>query len=175
VNFTKTIFAGLMAAAALTMTVNVIRSLRAGALAPANPWNAATLEWSTSSPPPPYNFHPEPMIGSRDPIWDDPKDMPVVTGVRSDRKEVLVTRLLDAQPDHRYHSVEPNIWPFVSALATAALFIGSIFTPWAVVWGSIPVTIALILWFWPKRQDINDEAEPIEKALPELKAASGEA
>jgi cytochrome c oxidase subunit I+III len=35
------------------------------------------------------------------------------------------------------------------------LFIGSIFTPWAVVWGSIPVAVALIGWFWPKT--IEDE------------------
>jgi cytochrome c oxidase subunit 1 len=171
-NFAATIGAAFMAAAMLTITANVIRSLRSGAAAPQNPWNASTLEWAAASPPRPYNFHPEPMIGSRDPVWDDPKDMPVVVGVRSDRKEVLVTRLLDAQPDHRYHSPEPSIWPFIAALATTALFIGSIFTPWAVVWGSIPVTIALILWFWPKHHDINDETHPVEKARPQLEAAS---
>jgi heme/copper-type cytochrome/quinol oxidase subunit 1 len=40
-NFTATIGAALMAAAVLTMTVNVIRSLRGGAAAPSNPWNAS--------------------------------------------------------------------------------------------------------------------------------------
>ena len=174
-NLAATVGAAFMGAAVIAITTNAVRSLRAGEPASANPWNAATLEWSAASPPPPYNFHPEPVIGSRDPVWEDPADMPVVTGVRSDRKEVLVTRLLDAQPDHRYHSVEPSIWPFVAALATTALFIGSIFTPWAVVWGSIPVTITLIFWFWPKRPDVNDESEPIEKAMPQLEAASGKA
>ncbi len=172
-NFAATIGAGLMGVAALTMTVNVIRSLRAGLPAPPNPWQAATLEWATASPPPPYNFHPEPMVGSRDPIWDDPPDMPVVTGLRSDRKEVLVTRLLDAQPDHRYHSVEPSPWPFLAAIATTAMFIGSIFTPWAIVWGSIPIAITLIAWFWPGKKDINDETHPPERAEPQLEAASG--
>jgi cytochrome c oxidase subunit 1 len=177
-NFAATIGAGLMAAAAITMTINVIRSLRVGEPAPANPWHAATLEWSTSSPPPPFNFHPEPMVGSRDPVWDDPKDMPIITGVRSDRKEVLVTRLLDAQPDHRYRSPEPSPWPFWAAVATTALFIGSIFTPWAVVWGAIPVAITLIIWFWPISKTINDEtrfdpgASPPERAKSELEAAS---
>jgi cytochrome c oxidase subunit I len=174
-NFAATIGAALMAAAVLAFTANVVRSLRSGDRAPANPWNAATLEWATTSPPPPYNFHPSPLVGSRDPLWDDPPDMPVITGVRSDRRELLVTRVLDAHPDHRFHSVEPNIWPFVAALATTALFIGSIFTPWAVVWGAVPVTIALILWFWPRPADLNDEAMPIEKAVPKLEAASGEA
>jgi cytochrome c oxidase subunit I+III len=31
------------------------------------------------------------------------------------------------------------------------LFVGSIFTPWAVVWGTVPVAIALTAWFWPPR------------------------
>jgi hypothetical protein len=35
-------------------------------------------------------------------------------------------------------------------VATTVLFISSIFTPWAVVWASIPVGIALTAWFWPK-------------------------
>ena len=172
-NFVATIGAGLMAAAALTITFNAIRSLRVGERAPDNPWHAATLEWATSSPPPPYNFHPEPLIGSRDPLWDDPPDMPVITGVRSDRKEVLVTRLLDATPDHRYHSPESSVWPFWAALATTAMFIGSIFTPWAVVWGAIPVTVALIFWFWPRGEDVNDETHPPERGKPQLQAASG--
>ena len=174
-NLAATAGAVLMAAGVMTIAVNAFRSLRSGAAAAPNPWQAATLEWSTASPPPPYNFHPLTVVGSRDPLWDDAAEMPVVVGVRSDRKEVLVTRLLDAEPDHRYHSPEPNVWPFFTALATTALFIGSIFTPWAVVWGAIPMAITLILWFWPKREDVNDETHPPAKALPQLEAASGRA
>jgi cytochrome c oxidase subunit I+III len=36
-------------------------------------------------------------------------------------------------------------------------FVGSIFTPWAVVWGSIPIAIALIGWFWPSREETAQE------------------
>jgi cytochrome c oxidase subunit I+III len=174
-NLTATIGAGFMAAAVLTITFNAVRSLRAGAPAPANPWNASTLEWSAASPPAPYNFHPETTVGSRDPLWDDSPDLPVITGVRSDRKEVLVTRLLDAAPDHRYHSPEPSVWPFWAALATTAMFIGSIFTPWAVVWGSLPVAITLIKWFWPTDETVNHETHPPEHGRPQLDAASGHA
>ena len=59
--------------------------------------------------------------------------------------------MLDALPDLRLLFPSPSIWPFISAVATTVLFIGSIFSPWAVVWGSVPVTIALIGWFWPNR------------------------
>jgi cytochrome c oxidase subunit 1 len=33
----------------------------------------------------------------------------------------------------------------------SGLFIGSIFTPWAVVWGAIPTFVGMVLWFWPKK------------------------
>jgi cytochrome c oxidase subunit I+III len=42
-------------------------------------------------------------------------------------------------------------------VATTILFIGSIFTPWAIVWGSIPVAIALIFWFWPRRGEVAQD------------------
>jgi cytochrome c oxidase subunit 1 len=174
-NLTASLGAILMAAAVITITINAIRSLRAGAPAPDNPWGASTLEWATSSPPPPYNFHPERVIGSRDPLWTDPPALPLVVGIRSDRREVLITRLLDAEPDHRYHSPDPSIWPFLSAVAVTIMLIASIFTPWAVVWGSIPPVITLIAWFWPKRNDVNDETHPLDKARPQLEEARGPA
>jgi cytochrome c oxidase subunit 1 len=37
-----------------------------------------------------------------------------------------------------------------AAIATTVMLIWSIFSPWAVVWGSIPIAITLIGWFWPK-------------------------
>jgi cytochrome c oxidase subunit I len=133
--------------------VDAVLALRAGAEAPANPWEAGTLEWGTSSPPPNSGFIEPPTVGGRDPLWDDPPDQPVVVGLRSDVRDVLVTHVLDAEPDHRLEFPEPSIWPLVTALATTALFIGSIFTPWAVVYGSVPVFIAMVGWFWPKSPD----------------------
>jgi cytochrome c oxidase subunit 1 len=56
----------------------------------------------------------------------------------------------------------PSIWPFVSTITVTVLFIGSIFTPWAVVWGSIPVAAAVTLWFWPRR-DITEQHLAVEK------------
>ena len=76
---------------------------------------------------------------------------PVVTGLRTDARDLLVTYVLDAEPDHRTVFPEPSIWPLLAALATTGLFIGSIFTPWAVPIGAIPVAITLTGWFWPKK------------------------
>ncbi len=35
-----------------------------------DPWDAWTLEWSTTSPPPEYNFETPPVVRSRRPLWD---------------------------------------------------------------------------------------------------------
>lgn len=42
----------------------LIVSLFKGRKAPANPWGAATLEWTCTSPPPYYNFEHAPAVGS---------------------------------------------------------------------------------------------------------------
>ena len=64
-----------------------------------------------------------------------------------------MTTLLDASPHHRLAVPAPTIWPLLAAIATTVMFVSSIFTPWAVVWGSIPIAIALIAWFWPTSEE----------------------
>jgi cytochrome c oxidase subunit I len=58
------------AVAILIFVFNLVRSAKRGKQAGNDPWDAWTLEWSTSSPPPEYNFATLPVVRSRRPLWD---------------------------------------------------------------------------------------------------------
>jgi cytochrome c oxidase subunit I len=69
-NLIVTIGAFFQAVGILVFVVNLLWSLRKGEPAGNDPWDAWTLEWSTSSPPPDYNFATTPVVRSRRPLWD---------------------------------------------------------------------------------------------------------
>jgi cytochrome c oxidase subunit 1 len=54
----------------LVFVTNLLWSYFRGRVASHDPWDAWTLEWSTSSPPPVYNFASIPVVKSRRPLWD---------------------------------------------------------------------------------------------------------
>jgi cytochrome c oxidase subunit 1 len=149
-NLLSTIGAIVVALSVLLSVVNGVVSLYRGAIASDDPWDAASLEWATSSPPPVFNFAHVPVVESRTPLWDVDGELPVVTGLRVDDKELLLTTVVSATPDLREPIPQASPWPFISAIATGVLFISSIFSPWAILFGAIPVAIALTAWFWPK-------------------------
>jgi cytochrome c oxidase subunit I+III len=131
-------------------TINLVHSARKGTPAGSNPWDAGTLEWATASPPPSYNFPRIPVVTHAEPLWAERDSLPVVTGLRVDARELVVSTVAEALPDIREKSASPSIWPLVAAAAVGGTFLWSIFTPWAVVWGALPIGVALVGWFWPK-------------------------
>ena len=157
-NLLSSIGASIVAVAIALFVLNMILAFKRGLVAPANPWGAPTLEWATDSPPPRYNFAHIPVAETRTPLWDSGETLPVVHGLRVNERELLLTTVLSASPDAREPSAEPSPWPFIAAIATAVLFIGSIFSPWALLFGAVPASIALIAWFWPKGPP---EPEPV--------------
>jgi cytochrome c oxidase subunit 1 len=69
-NLLSSIGAGLIALGILAFLANVWVSLRRRVPAGEDPWGAQTLEWATSSPPPPHNFDSLPPIASYAPLLD---------------------------------------------------------------------------------------------------------
>jgi cytochrome c oxidase subunit I len=157
-NLLSSIGGSVVALSVLLFVINLVASVRGGRVAGPNPWGGSSLEWATSSPPPAYNFAHIPLVTGRAPLWDSPGKLDVVHGLRVDDRELLLTTVLAADADVREPSASPSPWPFIAAVATSAMFICSIFSPWAVLIGAIPATIALIAWFWPKSP--TPSAEP---------------
>jgi len=158
-NFLSTAGAVVVDLSMALFVIDVVLSLWKGKAAGDNPWGAPTLEWSTTSPPPPYDFAAIPVVASREPLWAPPaqgEGPNHVTGLSTKTREGLVTTVLDALPDVRYSYPSPGIWPFVAACAVASWLVWSIFSNKGMLWGLIPPTIAFIAWFWPGKRETEE-------------------
>jgi len=69
-NFLITVGVFFQIAGVLVFVSNLVWSKLKGPAAGNDPWDAWTLEWTTTSPPPHYNFAVEPVVRSRRPLWD---------------------------------------------------------------------------------------------------------
>jgi hypothetical protein len=115
------------------------------------------------SPPPSYNFVYTPVVRSRHPLWETTVELPVVRGLRGDRREVLLTTAFDARPDAKHVGPAGSIWPLHTALCMGIVFIGSIFSPYFVLGGLGLSLIGLFGWGW----ESTGHAESELVALPD--------
>jgi cytochrome c oxidase subunit I len=165
-NLITSIGSVILAVGLLLLIVNVVRSLRHGALAGANPWDGSSLEWSTTSPPPTYNFAVIPVVASRHPLWED--RLPgsghrssVHAGLLLDRgRETLATSVLDGEPSLILRMPGDSLTPLLLTLAIAAVFIGLLVHAWwLAALGGAGIVVALVFWLWPERR-LGQVAEP---------------
>ena len=157
VNLVITLGAYLFALGVLLFLVNVWRSLKGGERAGANPWDAPSLEWATSSPPPPYNFAVIPTVASRYPLWEDR-----LTGhsgqsatdegfLLDDGRETIGTSALDATPDVILRMPGDSYAPLWLALLLALLFLGMLLHSWWLFGVALFATfVASVCWLWPE-------------------------
>ena len=164
VNLFISVGAFLFASGVLLFLYNVFEGLTRGAPAGPNPWDAPTLEWSMSSPPPVYNFAVIPLIASRHPLWEDRLDE---TGDRSilhegylldQGKETLAVTPLDGQPDVILKMPGDSWLPFALSLALLVFFLGALFQAGTIAGlGGAGALVVLILWFRPHRRIATEE------------------
>ncbi len=150
-NLVSTIGSLVLGASVLVFVVNAIVSLRRGVIAGDNPWEAATLEWSTSSPPPHYNFAVIPRVTSRLPLWDRhhperlpqrPEDeMHVVGGGNPGGKAHDPGEDGETDEHHEPHMPNPSKYPVIAALGLTIAPIGVMLKPEH----GIPVFLAVTL------------------------------
>jgi cytochrome c oxidase subunit 1/cytochrome c oxidase subunit I+III len=127
-NELETAGAYLLAAGLVLVVVNLAVSFVKGVAAGANPWGGETLEWATSSPPPPYNYAVIPTVSSAYPMWDDADRRR--DSERLDRGEGLLARghetpastVQDANLDEVLSMPPHSPWPLICGLVLAFMF-----------------------------------------------------
>jgi cytochrome c oxidase subunit 1 len=134
-NIIVSLGAYLLAASILLFIYNVAWSLKKGPIAGPNPWDGGTLEWSTTSPPPVYNFRDLPDVQHRDPLWAEKYGLSHGEG-EEEEHEIVVTfagkdvgvahapdeheavqkeRRSGADDEHSVHLPNPSYYPIIAA------------------------------------------------------------
>lgn len=157
-NMTTSIGSFILAVGILLLFVNIFVSRKRGAIAGDNPWDAPTLEWSMSSPPPPYNFAVIPVVATRHPLWEDrlkesEEHSRVHQGPMLDHgKETLGTSALDGEPEVILKMPEDSHAPLLLTIALAALFAGLAVHSWWLIGSAVlGCAAAILVWMWPER------------------------
>jgi cytochrome c oxidase subunit 1 len=132
----------LVAFSTLIFLTNVIVSLvmKRGEPAGNDPWDARTLEWSISSPPPEYNFAEVPEVTSRDEFWhqkytedDEGRLLPLPSGGAADAAAD------HSRDGHGIHLPSPSIYPLVMAFGLLPIGYAAVYQNW------IPLVIGVLI------------------------------
>ena len=78
-------------------------------------------------------------------------------GLSAEIREGLTTTVVGALPDTRYAYPQPEIWPFVAALAVTFWLVWSLWSVPGFAWGLIPPAIAFTAWYWPDKKESIEE------------------
>jgi cytochrome c oxidase subunit I+III len=128
-NLSETIGAFILTAGLLLIFANLAYSCFRGAPAGPDPFFGGTLEWATTSPPPPYNFPVIPTVRSAYPNWDvqdrraDAARLERGELVLDEGHETPASTVVDAVPDEIVEMPGESPWPLAVAVCTGLLFV----------------------------------------------------
>jgi cytochrome c oxidase subunit I+III len=188
-NLLSSIGAFLFAGGVLLSLFNFFRSLRAGRPAGDNPWDADTLEWSNSSPPPNAQFPRIPVVRDRHPLWDEhwrqermrPEETPARDREAQEDVEqmahwptrwrgALVVSVTEGRPLAVVHMPRRSFAPFIMSVGFLVLFAALIVDRTTIMAvGAGIIAVALIMWFWPQDTEtaaMEEMQGPEPKELP---------
>ena len=144
----------VIAVSLIIFVYNFVRSIRKGEVAGDNPWRAWTLEWATSSPPPPGNFTSLPVVHSERPLYDlEQAELAATEGGQA--PEVYT---LPPEPE------QSTAAPFWVALALLVIAIGLLSTPVVIALGVLFLLVVLAVWMaagWVEPELPEDGRPPV--------------
>jgi cytochrome c oxidase subunit 1/cytochrome c oxidase subunit I+III len=154
-NALESVGAYVLAAGLLLIVVNLALSLFANIGAKSEPYVGDTLEWATSSPPPPYNYAVIPTVTSAYPMWDeadrerDNQRLARGEGLLELGHESPATTAEDAILDEILSFPSHSIWPPVSALTLTGVFAMLVLGHYLIALGFLALgALTLIGWHW---------------------------
>src|SRR3954471_23011668 len=128
-NLAETLGSYLLTAGLLLIFANLVWSRFRGAPSGPDPFHGGTLEWTTSSPPPPYNFAVIPQVSSPYPNWDaedrerDRQRLASGDGLLDEGHETLISSVKDGELDAVLDMPSDSPWPILLAGALAGIFV----------------------------------------------------
>jgi cytochrome c oxidase subunit 1/cytochrome c oxidase subunit I+III len=154
-NLVETIGSYLLGAGLLLIVANLVHSRFRGAPAGNDPFQGDTLEWTTTSPPPPYNYPVIPTVSSPYAAWDhedreeDARRLAAGELVLERGHETPATTVLDAESEQILEMPSSSPWPPLLALALALVFTMLLLGHWttAIVFGGLALAM-LAGWHW---------------------------
>jgi cytochrome c oxidase subunit I+III len=142
-NLVETIGAFILTVGLLMIFANLAWSCFRGAPSGPDPFHGGTLEWTTSSPPPPYNFLVIPTVESPYPNWDR-SDTALDVG---EGHETPTSTVRDGLLDEVVRMPSESGWPIVLAAAVSVLFV-MLLTSHVIVAGVFAGLAGLVLVAW---------------------------
>jgi cytochrome c oxidase subunit 1/cytochrome c oxidase subunit I+III len=159
-NLSETIGAFILTAGLLMIFGNLAWSRFRGPMAGPDPFGGGTLEWATTSPPPPYNFPVIPVVRSAYPNWDvedrqaDRARLRRGELVFDEGHETPAATVVDAVPDEVLEMPSESPWPLALAGCAAGLFVMLLVRHYVVA-GVFALLAILVLgaWHWKEPQE----------------------
>ncbi|HEX9697490.1 MAG TPA: cytochrome c oxidase subunit I [Actinomycetota bacterium] len=147
-NLVSTAGSLLLAVSVLAFIFTVFISRKGkGAKAGGDPWDARTIEWTTPSPPPEYNFVEIPEVHALDDFWhrkyvENPegRPVPVPAGAQASSEPHGTAEELGI------HMPSPSYMPLLAAFGFPMIGYGVIYKPWWAIPGAIVLIIGLFGW-----------------------------
>ena len=154
----------VLAIGVLMFLINVVYTTRTAGVAPADPWDARSLEWMTSSPPAEHNFDAIPTVHELDEFFHRKYEENEATGEIhqvSTYEEIMADEATRA--DKHIHLPSPSYWPIILALGLPLIAYGLIFARLLAVFGAVVVLLAMFGWSMePSVADESDYDPPVD-------------